>query len=149
MPEFQYKSPAAWFSALVLSMPVTAIIWFVVVYPVYGLTGTALHTYFHGLTALTFYLFIFGWAIYGSDKTSEVIYRICRFGMILALLLPISTGFVSIVWVSGVVGRPDGFLAGYSALEIPVYAATASLVLIILCLAGSYLAARDMEGIPF
>ncbi|MEX0994825.1 MAG: hypothetical protein WD599_04800 [Balneolaceae bacterium] len=45
--------------------------------------------------------------------------------------------------------RPDTFLSGFSALEIPVHAAAAAIVLILLFLTGSYLAARKMEGIPF
>jgi len=149
MPEFQYKSPSAYISALLLSPVIVAIIWGIIVYTVYGLTGEVIHPFFHIVTGIFFYFIVCGWALYGIEKTGEVIYRICRFGTILSLLLPVSTGIISLLWVSGVTVRPDAFLAGYSALEIPVYAAAAAILLIILFLTGSYLAARDMEGIPF
>jgi len=149
VPEFQYKSPISYAAALVLSLPITAIIWFVIIYPVYGLTGETIHSYFHVVTGSVFYLIISGWAIYGSDTASEIVYRICRFGAILSLLIPISTGLTSLIWASGAAIRPVNFLSGLSALEIPVYSAGIALLLILIFLFGSYLAARNMDGIPF
>lgn len=149
MPEFQYKSPLSYIAAFVLSLPITAVIWFVIIYPVYGLTGETIHPYFHFVTSLLFYLIVFGWAIYGSDSASEIVYRICRFGAILSLLIPLSTGITSLIWASGATIRPVNFLSGFSALEIPVYSAGVAMLMILLFLFGSYLAARNMDGIPF
>ncbi len=149
MTEIQYKNPLTYITAILFSMPVTAIFWVLIIYPVYGVTGVAIHPFIHGLTCTLFYLIVLGWALLGSENSSEVVYRTCRFGAILALLLPVSTGFVSLIWVFEVAERPEAFLAGYSALEIPVYAAAAGMGMIILFLTGSYIAARDMDGVPF
>jgi len=149
MADFQYKSPISYTAALVLSLPITTIIWFVIFYPVYGLTGESIHPYFHFVTTLMFYPIIAGWAIYGSETASEIAYRICRFGAILSLLIPLSTGITSLIWASGAAVRPFDFLAGYSTLEIPVYSAGIALLMIMAFLFGSYLAARNMDGIPF
>lgn len=149
MNEIQIKKPSTYISAILLSLPNTALIWFVIMYPVYGITGEVLHPFFHILTCTVIYLIVCTWALFGSDETSEVIYRTCRFGSILALLLPVSTGIVSLSWALSDAGRPDAFLTGFTALEIPVYAAAAALLIIILSLTGSYLAARHMDGIPF
>lgn len=149
MPEIQYKSQSSYVSAMLLSLPIAAVIWFVIIYPVYGITGETIHPYYHIVTTLLFYIIVWGWALYGSDGTPEVVYRLCRFGTILSLLLPVSTGVTSVLWGLNAAERQEAFLAGFTALEIPVYAAGVALLLIILFLTGSYLAARDMEGIPF
>lgn len=107
-----------------------------------------MHSFFHGLTCALFYMIIFGWALLGSENSSEVVYRTCRFWAICALFLPVSIGFVSLIWVFDVVERPESFLAGYSALEIPAYAAAAGMGMIILFLTGSYPEARDIDGVP-
>lgn len=149
MPGFQIKSPLFYISAMLLSLPVTAIIGFVIFYPVYGISGDPVYPFFLIVTGTLFYLFICSWALYGSDKTAEAVYRICKFGSLVSLLLPVSAGMISLIWTTGVFERPTGFLTDYSALEIPVFAAAAAIVLIILFLTGSYLAAKDIEGIQF
>lgn len=118
-------------------------------YPVFGVTGELIHPFFHIITFLTVAMVIFTWSMYGSDTVSEVVYRSCRFGALLALLLPVVTGIISLLWVVGFVERPSNVLPGFSLLEIPVHAATTAIILIILFLTGSYLAARKMDGIPF
>lgn len=149
MPQTPCKSPLPYLSALLFSLPNTAIIWVVVFYPVWGLTGGSVHPGVHITTAGFIYLTLCGWALLGSEDSPEVIYRSCRFGSILALLLPVTTGVVSMLWTFGGIARPPGLLPANTALEIPVYAAGIALVLILLFLTGSYLAARHMEGIPF
>lgn len=149
MTGIRYKRTITYITAMFLSLPDVAIIGVVILYPVYGMTGTAPHPFLYMLTFIIFYLIVCSWALYGSQKTTEVIYRICRFGSILSLLLPVSTAIVSVFWTFNVTERPDDFLPGFSAFEIPVYAAGLTMLLVVLFLTGSYLAARDMEGIPF
>ena len=149
MAKIEYKSPGAYITAVLFSLPNTALIWFIIMYPVYGLTGTTMHPLFHVSTCIFIFFIIWSWALLGSQNIREIIYRTCRLGSIFALLLPVVTGLVSLFWVTTDAGRPPGFLSGYSAFEIPAYAVAGALLLIILFLTGSYLAARKMEGVPF
>jgi len=151
MPEdlIPFKKPMALLVAIFLSLPVVTIIWGVVVYMVYGVTGEAIHPFFHIVTSSVLYLIIFGWALFGSSDISEIVYRLCRFGAMLSLLIPVITAFTSILWSLNVAVRPDGFLPSYSALEIPVYSVGVAMLLIALFFIGSYLAARNIEGVPF
>lgn len=145
----QSHHAAALISSMLLSLPVVAIVWGAFIYMVTGLTGRTVHPYFHTVSCSVLYLIIFGWAFYGSMKTSETVYRLCRFGAILSLLLPVSAGVTSLMWFLNVTPRPADFFPGYSAFELPAFAAGIALVLILLFFSGSYLAARDMEGVPF
>ena len=149
MAEIEFKSPGAYITAVLFSLPNTALIWFIIMYPVYGMTGAKMHLFFHVLTCVFVFFIIWSWSFLGSQHIREIVYRTCRLGSILALLLPVVTGFVSIIWAATDAGRPPGFLSGYSALEIPAYAAAGTLLLILLFLTGSYLAASKMDGIPF
>lgn len=135
--------------AALLALPNGVIIWFVVMYPVFGVTGVMMPPIFHIATFLMASLFVFVWSLYGSQTIAEVVYRSCRFGALLALLLPVTTGMISLMWAFRFVERPPAALPEFSLLEIPVHAATAALILILLFLAGSFLAARKMEGVPF
>ncbi|MFO7846111.1 MAG: hypothetical protein ACQETF_11290 [Bacteroidota bacterium] len=141
--------PVMLFSAAILSLPIIAIIWGLAIYMVTGMTGRPIHPYFHTVTCFLLFILIAGWALYGSLKTSETVYRLCKFGAILSLLLPVFTAITSLVWTLGITDRPAGFLSGYSALEIPVYAAGIAMILILLFLTGSFLAARNIDGISF
>jgi hypothetical protein len=149
MSDIQFKNPFMYFWAMLFSLPNVVIIWFVVMYPVYGLTGEALHPFFHIFTCTMVFLVIWSWTLLGSQKNFEITYRSCRLGAILALLLPVSAGLTSLFWIFDVTERPDTFLSGYSALEIPALALAAAMLIILLFLTGSYVAARNMEGIPF
>jgi len=151
MPEdlIPFNKPMAFLAAIVLSLPVVAILWGVVVYMIYGVTGEVIHPYFHIVTTSCLYLLIFGWALFGSSEISEIVYRLCRFGAMLSLLIPVTAALTSILWSMNAAARPEGFLPGYSALEIPVYSAGIAMGLIALFLLGSFLAARNMEGVPF
>ena len=149
MPQYQTTSPSSFLAALLLSIPSVGIILAAVVYTVYGLTGDMIHPYFQFVTALFLYFIIGLWAIFGSEHTSEVVYRLCRLGAILALLLPVVTAFVSLAWATGSAFRPPDLLIGYSALEIPVLAGGIALALILLFFFGSFLAARNIDGVPF
>lgn len=130
-------------------MPNGIITWFVIMYPVFGITGELMHPFFHIITFVTAVLVIFTWSLYGSNTVSEVVYRSCRFGALLALLLPVVTGIISLLWTLGFVQRPSNVFPEFSLLEIPVHAATTAIILIILFLTGSFLAARKMDGVPF
>ncbi len=136
-------------SAFLLALPNGAMTWFIIMYPVFGITGVLMHPYIHFATLLMASLFLFGWSVYGSLGVADVVYRSCRFGMLLALLLPVVTGMISLMWAFQVVERPPPVLPGFSMLEIPVHASTAALMLILLFLAGSYLAARKLDNVPF
>ena len=149
MPQHQTQSVSSFLAALLLALPLVVIVWAATVYTVYGLTGELIHPYFQFVTGLFLYFIIGLWAIFGSEHTSEVAYRLCRLGAILALLLPIVAAFVSLAWATGSAARPPDLLMGYSALEIPVLAGGIALALILLFFFGSFLAARNMDGVPF
>lgn len=145
----QTYEPASYLAAIFLSLPVVGIMWGIVIYMVTGVTGKSIHPYFHTVSCAGLYLIIFGWSLFGSFKASETVYRLCRFGAMLSLLLPVAAAITSLVWIMGAADRPAEFFNGLSVLELPVYAAGISILLILIFLTGSYLAARDMEGIPF
>ena len=149
MTTTQSKPIYIYMTAILLAFPNGTLIWFLIMYPAIGTTGDMMHPFAHALTYSVSTLIVFVWAIYGSEKISEVVYRSCRFGILLALLLPVITGLMSLCWAIGLIDRPPGFLPGFSGLEIPVHAATAGLVLIALFLTGSFFAAKKMDGIPF
>jgi hypothetical protein len=149
MSNIRYKHPLLYFTAMVFAVPNVVIVWLVIMYPVYGLTGEVLHPFFHVLTCLIVFLILWSWALIGSQKNFEIMYRSCRLGSLLTLLLPFSTGMTSLFWVLNVTERPEAILSGYSAVEIPVFTAGAAILLIILFLFGSYTAAKNMDGIPF
>ena len=149
MPQYQTTSPSSFLAALLLSIPSVGIILAAVVYTVYGLTGDMIHPYFQFVTGLFLYFIIGLWSIFGSEHTSEVAYRLCRLGAILALLLPIATAFVSLAWGTGSAVRPSDLLPGLTAFEIPILSAGIALVLILLFFFGSFLAARNIDGVPF
>jgi len=136
-------------TATMLALPNGVIIWFLVMYPVYGVTGVFMHPFFHFATFFIACLLILVWSAYGSQNLAEVIYRSCRFGAILALFLPVITGMVSLFWALGVIGRPPAVLPELSALEIPVHAAAAAMILILLFLAGSFMAAKRLDRVRF
>lgn len=118
-------------------------------YPVYGISGQLLHPYLQGVSFIFIYFMMFGWTLIGSENIAEICYRSCRFGSILSLLLPVVTGVVSFLWTVEAAVRPPTVLPGYSALEIPVIATALALGFIAIFLFGSYLSARNMDGIPF
>lgn len=149
MPQHQTQSVSSFLAALLLSIPLVGIVWAASVYTVYGLTGELIHPYFQFVTGLFLYFIIGLWGVFGSEHTSEVLYRLCRLGAILALLLPIVTAFVSLAWATGSAFRPPDLLIEYSALEIPVLAGGIALALIMLFFFGSFLAARNIDGVPF
>jgi hypothetical protein len=60
-------------SALLLTLPNGAITWFIIMYPVFGITGVLMHPYIHIATFLMASLFLFGWSIYGSQCVADVI----------------------------------------------------------------------------
>jgi hypothetical protein len=137
------------FTAFMLAIPNAGIIWFVVLYPLYGITGGPVHPYFHVTTLLVATMFIWSWAYLDNDSTAEVVYRCCRLGAILSLLLPLITGMISLLWLMQAVYRPAEFLDSFNLFEIPALASAATIVLVLLFLLGSYLAARKLDGVPF
>lgn len=135
--------------ALLFAVPNAGIIWFVVLYPLYGITGGPVHPYFHITTLVVVTMVIWTWAYLDNDSTAEVIYRCCRLGAILSLLLPLVTGLTSFLWLIQAIHRPDGFLTSFHLFEIPAIASAATIVLVLLFLLGSYLAARKLDSVPF
>jgi len=132
-------------SAFLLSLVNVALIWIVVMYPVAATQGT-IHLYFHILTATIVFFILYFWALYGSKKVAEVVYRCCRFGAILSLLLPVITGLISVLWAAGITDRPAGFFNDFTSLEIPVYAAGIAILLILIFLGGSLLAESQKQN---
>ena len=149
MSKIQYKSPFTYLVATLFTLPNTVLLWFIIMYPVSGVTGNIMHPFYHYLTCLIVFLVLWSWTLLGSEDLPEIIYRSCRLGALLSLLLPAVTAIISFLWVVSEAGRPIGFLDGYSALEIPVYAAASALLFIVLFLTGSYFAARHIDGVPF
>ena len=137
------------FYAALMALPNTAVIWGVIIYTVFGITGEAPSGEIHLITLSIGFMLIYGWTYHGSSTVADVVYQSCRLGMVLALLIPVSTGTVSVLWALEVVLRPDGLLNRFSLIEIPVFATTGAMLLILLYLAGSYLAARHIDRVPF
>jgi hypothetical protein len=136
-------------TAFLMALPNGFFIWFSIMYFVWGVTGELMHPFLHSVTGITGVIIIFTWSIYDAKKTAEVIYRTCRLGAILSLLLPATTGFILFSWQIELFRQVHSDFFGISVNIMPVHAISLSFILIVLFLTGSYLAARKLDRIEF
>ena len=135
--------------AFLLALPNSLVIWAVIIYAVIGITGENVSPVIHLITLSGGFLLVYGWSVYGSRTTADVVYQSCRLGMLLALLLPVVTLLVSALWGLKLTPRAEFIFEEWGLVEIPAIATSLAMLLILLYLAGSYLAARHIKGVPF
>ena len=140
---------APFIPAFLIALPNSLIIWAVIIYTVIGITGENVSPVIHLITLAGGFLLVYGWSIYGSRTAADVVYQSCRLGMLLALLLPVVTLLVSTLWGLQLTPRAAFIFEKWSLIEIPAIATSLAMLLILLYLAGSYLAARHIKGVPF
>ena len=117
-----------YFAALGLALPVGAIGWFELVYLFFGITGEDPPRSYNMVAAVAAFGVALAWPLIGTVRAAEVVRRSCRLGGIAAVLLPIVTIAVLLLWVSST-GRRDLGMGGLMLYSMPIVAFGIALVL--------------------
>lgn len=136
--------PLSYLAALVLAVPVGALIWFELIYLAFGLTGDDATTWVNGLSAVVAFGLALGWPLHGTARPAQVVQRGCRLGSKVALLLPVVTIAVLLIWENAD-NRPDLGMGGLMLYSMPVVALGLTVVLVIGFSIGERLAAKRLH----
>lgn len=121
-------SSIRYFAALGLALPVGAIGWFELVYLFFGVTGEDPPRAYNVAAAVAAFGVAFAWPVSGTVRPAEVVRRSCRLGGIAAVLLPVVTIAVLLLWESAG-GRRDLGMGGLMLYSMPIAAFAIALVL--------------------
>ena len=116
-----------YFAALGLALPVGAIGWFELVYLFFGVTGEDPPRSYNVLAAVTAFGIALAWPLFGAVQAAEVVRKSCRLGGIAAVLLPIVSIAVLVMWESST-GRRDLGMGGLMLYSMPIVAFGIALV---------------------
>lgn len=134
-------SPLGYLVAAALAIPIGAVAWFELVYLFFGLTGKEPAD----AIELAAFLLAFGSAfllpLYRARRTAQVVQRSCRLGLLVAVLLPVVTIVVLMLWQS-TPGRRDLGMGGLILYNLPFIALAMAAVLGVAFALGSRAAAR-------
>lgn len=128
-------------AALLLSLPIGAIVLFELSYLYFGITGKDATTAIGMVICLLSFGFAFVYPLVGAKQTSEAVKRSCNLGMVVAIALP----FVAISVLFLVQRHPDHGDYGMGGLifyGLPAMAAVFGLLFAVLFLIGRNLAMR-------
>ena len=117
-----------YFAAAGLALPVGAVGWFELVYVFFGVTGEDPPRSYNVVAAVAAFGFALAWPLRGAERPAEVVRRSCRLGGLAALLLPIVSIAVLLIW-QGSAGRRDLGMGGLMLYSMPVVAFGVALVL--------------------
>ena len=117
-----------YFAALGLAVPVGAVGWFELVYLFFGVTGEDPPRSYNVLAAAAAFGVALAWPLIGTVRPAEVVRRSCRLGGIAAVLLPIVSIAVLLLW-TGSPGRRDLGMGGLMLYSMPIVAFGVALVL--------------------
>ena len=118
-------------AALGLALPVGAIGWFELVYLFFGLTGEDPPRSYNVVAGMAAFGVALTWPLLGTVRPAEVVRRSCRVGGIAAVLLPIVSIAVLLMW-EGSTGRRDLGMGGLMLYSMPVVAFGVALVMALL-----------------
>lgn len=139
--------PLGYVAAAGLAVPVGAIAWFELVYLFFGLTGDDPPAAFSFVTAVVAFGLAFGWPLYRSHRPAEVVWRGCRLGLVVALLLPLVSIAVLFLWQNAS-GRRDLGMGGLMLYSLPFVALGMAAVLAIAFGLGTRGAGRRLQDRP-
>lgn len=108
-------------AAVGLALPVGAIGWFELAYLFFGITGEDPPQYYNVGAAVAAFGVALVWPLLGTGRPAEVVRRSCRLGGIAAVLLPIVSVAVLLIWESST-GRRDLGMGGLMLYSMPIVA---------------------------
>jgi hypothetical protein len=115
-------------AAVGLALPVGAIGWFELVYLFFGVTGEDPPRSYNVVAAMAAFGVALAWPLLGTVRPAEVVRSSCRVGGIAAVLLPIVSIAVLLMW-EGSTGRRDLGMGGLMLYSMPIVAFGVALVL--------------------
>lgn len=133
------------FTAVIVAIPIAAILWFEIVYLWFGATGGELSASANGVIVALALMACGAWSLSGAERAAQVVHRACRLGIAVAIALPIVTIAVLLLWVNAS-GRRDLGMGGLMLYSLPVVAFVASIVLVVVFGIGRRLAAKRMTS---
>lgn len=131
-------------TALGLALPIGALGWFEVSYLFFGVTGEDPPTMFNAAAAVAAFGAATAWPLRGTARPAEVVRRSCWLGGIAALLLPIVSIAVLLLWQNAS-GRRDLGMGGLMLYSMPVVAFGVALVLALVFWFCDRLAAKRLQ----
>lgn len=132
-------------TALLLAVPIAAIVWFEAAYLVFGLSGDDPSPGVKWMIAATAYLLAVLYASYGARRPAEAVLRACRLGIACSIMMPIVGLAVLLIWVNAS-GRPDLGMGGLALYSIPIVALGLASVLVMAFGIGRWLAGRRLSS---
>jgi hypothetical protein len=138
--------PAAlrYLAAAAFALPVGAIVWFELVYLFFGFTGEDAPRSYNLLAALLAFGVALGWPLFGATQAAEVVRRSCRLGGLAAVLLPLVSIAVLLMWQSSA-GRRDLGMGGLMLYSMPVVAFAIALVVAVVLWLCDRAAAKRLQ----
>jgi predicted Kef-type K+ transport protein len=134
-------------AALLMTVPVGAILWFELLHLAFGFTGSAASPLGAGFAAVGAFGLVFAWLAVRGGSPAAVVERGCRFGILLAALLPVVA--IAALWLWRTTGgRRDVRTGGLMLHDAPLISFVVSLLLIVAFVVGHRLARRRLARPP-
>jgi amino acid transporter len=134
-----------YFAAAALALPAGAIGWFELAYLFFGITGEDPPRSYNVVAALAAFGVAFAWPLFRTTRPAAVVRRSCRVGGIAAVLLPLVTIAVLLMWESSS-GRRDLGMGGLMLYSMPVVAFAVALVLALVLWLCDRAAAKRLQS---
>lgn len=120
--------PLALAAAVALAIPVGGLFWFELIYLAFGITGNPGRPLGSAFAAVAGVGLAFAWGMTGSGEPADVVRRVCRLGIVAALLLPVVAMAVLLIWRNNP-ARPDPGGGGLLLNNAPLLGAVIGLIL--------------------
>lgn len=120
-PQAPLATPLRYLAPVGLALPVGAIGWFELVYLFFGVAGEDPPRGYNVAAGVLAFGVALAWPLLGTVRPAEVVRRSCRLGGIAAVLLPVVTVAVLLLWESAA-GRRDLGMGGLMLYSMPVVA---------------------------
>lgn len=109
------------------ALPVGALGWFELVYLFFGVSGEDPPRTYKVLAAVAAFGIALAWPLFGAVRAADVVRKSCRLGGIAAVLLPVVSIAVLVMWESST-GRRDLGMGGLMLWSMPLLAFGIALV---------------------
>lgn len=134
-------------AAVGLALPIGAVGWFELTYLFFGITGEDPPRYYNVVAGVAAFGIALAWPLLGTERPAEVVRRSCRLGGIAAVLLPIVSVAVLLIWESST-GRRDLGMGGLMLYSMPFVAFGVALLLTLALWACRFAAQRLRQEEP-